>query len=293
MKNKKFSRKHSCRSETKILNLFLIFSAFFTLVAYGDEIPKGVVNVAKKTANNRTTYFYRVINNTRFPISKVIIGRNYYTGGDPSLKSLPPGWSLDTPAAGIASPPSWSGKILTQEESTTVYLEWEVSNPLKAIQPGQSLSGFNVTLAAPDDSYSTSSFQLLLVGSTPVSAPLRAGAVMFPPPSLSLQLSPTKLWPPNNKMIEIVATVSSTSESGQAPAIKLESIICGDSCNAAKDMADAHIGTDDRRFHLRSTRTGQGVAGRTYTVIYSATDSLGQSTQKTATVIVPHDNSGK
>src|SRR6185295_10050973 len=48
------------------------------------------------------------------------------------------------------------------------------------------------------------------------------------------------------------------------------------------------VGTDDRCFNLRSERTG-GDNGRTYTIVYSATDASGNVALDTVEVHVPHD----
>ncbi|MCJ8012667.1 DUF5011 domain-containing protein, partial [Paenibacillus sp. KQZ6P-2] len=54
----------------------------------------------------------------------------------------------------------------------------------------------------------------------------------------------------------------------------------------------ARIGSEDTSFSLRAERSGEGT-GCIYTITYTATDKAGNQTVATATVSVPHDQSGK
>jgi len=108
------------------------------------------------------------------------------------------------------------------------------------------------------------------------------------PPTLSVSLSPATLWPPNNKLVPITATIAVTDDYDPEPEIKLESITASESL-ADGDIQDAQIGTDDRSFSLAAKRAGTSLAGRIYTVTYSATDASGNKATASATVTVPHD----
>ena len=101
------------------------------------------------------------------------------------------------------------------------------------------------------------------------------------PPSVTLTLSPTTLWPPNNKMATIEATI--TTDATSVELVSNTSSEPGDD-----DIAGAAIGIDDRTFQLRAQREGGG-PGRTYTITYRVTNAAGGSTTATATVFVPHD----
>ena len=102
------------------------------------------------------------------------------------------------------------------------------------------------------------------------------------PPTLSVTVSPNVLWPPNNKMATIEATITTNATS-----VELVSITSSEP--GSGDIDGAALGTDDRTFRLRAQRNGGG-PGRTYTVTYRATDTAtGASTTATATVVVPHD----
>jgi hypothetical protein len=105
-------------------------------------------------------------------------------------------------------------------------------------------------------------------------------------------LSPTVLWPPDHKLVPITATITVTDVCDPNPTVKLISITSNEPDNGlgdgdtAGDIQQAGFGTDDRTFMLRAERSGKG-NGRIYTVTYQATDASGNTTTKTATVIVP------
>jgi hypothetical protein len=112
------------------------------------------------------------------------------------------------------------------------------------------------------------------------------------PPQLTVQLSPTVLWPPNHKMVEIKASITVTDKCDPNPIVKLVSITSNESPNGlgdgntSPDIDGAALGTDDRTFLLRSERTGPG-DGRVYTIVYEASDHSGNTTRRQATVTVP------
>lgn len=108
------------------------------------------------------------------------------------------------------------------------------------------------------------------------------------PPTLSVTLSPATLWPPDNKPVPIAATVTVKDDYDPEPEIKLESITANETLDG-NDIQDAQIGTDDRQFSLAAKRAGNNMAGRIYTVTYSATDASGNKATASATVTVPHD----
>jgi endo-1,4-beta-xylanase len=112
------------------------------------------------------------------------------------------------------------------------------------------------------------------------------------PPSLTLSLSPTTLWPPNHKFATINATVSATDICDPNPVVRLEAIVSSEPSNGTgdgntePDIDGASFGTDDRSFQLRAERQGGG-PGRVYTITYSATDASMNGTTAKADVTVP------
>ena len=112
-------------------------------------------------------------------------------------------------------------------------------------------------------------------------------AIPVTPPTISVELSPNAIWPPNNKMVSVTATISASAPGGHATTVQLVSITSNEP--GSDDIAGASFGTDDRSFELRAKRLGGG-SGRIYTVTYQVTDAVtGLTSTATATVVVPHD----
>jgi hypothetical protein len=127
-----------------------------------------------------------------------------------------------------------------------------------------------------------SSFEVDAICGEPINLNATVQAIPADPPTMTLAVSPTTLWPPNNKMVTIEATITVSDDA----TIELVSITSSEP-GGADDIAGAEFGTDDRTFQLRAQRLGGG-PGRTYTITYRATNDAG-STTVTATVFVPHD----
>ena len=113
------------------------------------------------------------------------------------------------------------------------------------------------------------------------------------PPSISMSLSPSALWPPNHKLVDIHATVTIAADD-DTPSIKLLSITSSEPDNGLgdgdkpNDIQEATFGTADFDFKLRAERSGTG-QGRKYTITYEVTDSWGNRAQAKGNVLVPHD----
>jgi len=107
------------------------------------------------------------------------------------------------------------------------------------------------------------------------------------PPELSVALSPSSLWPPNHKLVTIVATVTATDICDADPEVRLVSVTSNEPDNGLGDgdtPGDIVI-VDDFTLELRAERSGLG-DGRVYTVTYEAEDDSGNVTTKQATVTV-------
>ena len=102
-------------------------------------------------------------------------------------------------------------------------------------------------------------------------------------PAITLSLSPALLWPPNHKMIDVTATVLVSDACGPAR-VSLDSIASSEP--DGEDIQGASLGQPDFSFQLRAEHDSSG-QGRTYTVVYLATDASGQTTRASAVVKVP------
>ncbi|WP_248927577.1 DUF5011 domain-containing protein [Paenibacillus hamazuiensis] len=111
------------------------------------------------------------------------------------------------------------------------------------------------------------------------------------PPTVRVVLDKTTLWPANKKMVTVTASVYAADDTSQIDSVVLKSITSSEP-GGADDIQNARIGTFDTSFSLRAEREGRG-SGRIYTITYTATDKAGNKADASATVVVPHDQSGK
>ncbi|MBZ5638741.1 MAG: PKD domain-containing protein [Acidobacteriia bacterium] len=116
------------------------------------------------------------------------------------------------------------------------------------------------------------------------------------PPRVEVIVSPSRLWPPNHRMLDIHADLR-VDECGPFT-VNLESVTSNEPDNGlgdgdtAGDVQGVLAGTPDVDFAVRAERAGGG-SGRVYTVVYRVTDAVGLATIATASVTVPHDQSGR
>ncbi len=112
------------------------------------------------------------------------------------------------------------------------------------------------------------------------------------PPRVELEFSPSMLWPPNHKMVNVHSTVR-VDDCGPVT-ITLLSVTSNEPDNGTgdgdteNDIQDAYTGSADFDFALRAERAGGG-SGRVYTIVYKVVDEMGLETIATGTVKVPHD----
>ena len=111
------------------------------------------------------------------------------------------------------------------------------------------------------------------------------------PPELEVSVEPAVLWPPNHKMVRITPEIFVWDNcSGEQSQVALVSITCNE---PDKGQGDGHTSDDimidgDGNIYLRAERNGTD-NDRVYTITYEAMDAIGNNTQASATVIVPHD----
>jgi hypothetical protein len=117
------------------------------------------------------------------------------------------------------------------------------------------------------------------------------------PPEVTIEMSPSEIWPPNHKMVDVVATLhidDCSADGTQPPTVMLVSVTSNEPVNdrgdgnTEPDIMGVEAGTEDYHFMVRAERAGGG-SGRIYTVTYLVTDGEGNSTEASAEVGVPHD----
>jgi hypothetical protein len=110
------------------------------------------------------------------------------------------------------------------------------------------------------------------------------------PPVVTVNASPTLLWPPNHKMIHIDTEVLTTDDQDPNPVTKLVGVTVNEPDDGQGDgntAVDIQI-SKDGDIYLRAERSGSG-NDRFYTITYQATDKSGNVGFGTVDVGVPHN----
>jgi len=134
-----------------------------------------------------------------------------------------------------------------------------------------------LTLNATDDSGNTGSDTVTVT------------VVDTTPPEITVSVTPSVLWPPNHKYVEVTTVVTVHDVCDPSPTITLVSITSNEPDNA-KGIGDGNtindiVIVDSFTFKLRAERAGTG-SGRIYTITYQATDASGNTAIAFATVTV-------
>lgn len=110
------------------------------------------------------------------------------------------------------------------------------------------------------------------------------------PPSFSLSVSPTDLWPPNHKLVTVVPTTETTDICDHDPVVTLISITSNEPDNdiGGGNTSNDIVVIDDFNFKLRAERSGKGT-GREYTITYQADDASGNIASASTVVSVAHN----
>jgi hypothetical protein len=112
------------------------------------------------------------------------------------------------------------------------------------------------------------------------------------PTITNVSASPSVLWPPNHKLVDVTVNYSVKDNCDQ-PACTL-SVTSNEPINGTGDgntSPDWEI-LGPNKVRLRAERAGS-VTGRIYTIAISCTDTSGNSSTKTVAVTVPHDQGKK
>ena len=100
--------------------------------------------------------------------------------------------------------------------------------------------------------------------------------------------SPSVLWPPNHKMVDVTVSYTSSDNCPGATTCSL-SVTSNEPVNGTGDgdKAPDWVVVDSNHVQLRAERAGGGT-GRIYTITITCTDAAGNSSSTTVTVTVPH-----
>ena len=111
-----------------------------------------------------------------------------------------------------------------------------------------------------------------------------------PPKINSVTATPDTLWPPNHKMVPVTVTVDVSDICDATPTCKIVSVASNEPVD---DSGDGSTAPDwkivgDLAVELRAERSGSRT-GRVYTITVRCTDDSGNSSERSVTVTVAHD----
>jgi hypothetical protein len=188
---------------------------------------------------------------------------------------------------------------VTAAGSGTLNYQWRKDGSNLSDLSGH-ISGANTASLTISDATTADSgdYDVIITGDCdPADTSDAATLTVHPPPTISVSLSPTELWPPNHAMATINATITTTGlcTSCGPLVVQLVSITSSESDNGLgdgdtpNDIQGASYGSNDRQFQLRRERSGSG-SGRTYTVTYRVTDCAGNTATWVGYVTCPHNH---
>ena len=110
------------------------------------------------------------------------------------------------------------------------------------------------------------------------------------PPEINISATPSILWPPNHKYVQVEATVTAQDAGDPSPTITFVSVTSNEPDNGKGDGNTVNdiVIVDKYNFEFRAERSGKGT-GRVYTITYRATDASGNSAEASLTITVPHN----
>jgi hypothetical protein len=106
------------------------------------------------------------------------------------------------------------------------------------------------------------------------------------PPSGTLSLSPSQLWPPNHKLVTITPSLAVSDAGGGAVSVSGPIVSSSEPVTGGDDVTSPDWVVSGNTLQLRAERA-ESSSGRVYTVSYTLTDQAGNSAQASSTVTVP------
>lgn len=274
------------RNFTNLLLSAVVLLMNATIVASPRDDQTANVGVYVQSQAGLTAYTYTVRNTGNKPILGFSVGFDHYTGASELSGEAP----LE-----VISPASWQSRVIALEESPYYEVRWEPMAATGGLEPGSAKSGFTIVMRSPNPQLLNGHWTTIIDG-PPTYASSRITVLDGPPeeldtipPSISVEVEPSLIWPPNNKMVNVTSNVTVSDDQDPAPVISLVSVTCNECDPQNADIQGIEVGAADLSFAVRAARTGQPKSGRVYTVVYSATDAAGNRSEASTTITVPHD----
>ena len=125
-------------------------------VTTGESAPVYIAVTKTELGNDEVKYSYEVTNGSAIPVTAISIGFAVNAGGS-LLTTMPTGAIGDTlpPPSCYTSPAGWRFLVVTTEEDSMMYIEWERTDPSREILGGHNLAGFSVNVPRADSLYET------------------------------------------------------------------------------------------------------------------------------------------
>lgn len=111
-------------------------------------------------------------------------------------------------------------------------------------------------------------------------------------PTITVSVSPTTIWPPNNKPVTLTLSGTISAPVGCTLSGATFSLVDSEGTNNSSGALTLSGGSFSTTVQVPASRLGANPNGRTYTVTVSASDSAG-SGSASATSTVPHDQGKK
>lgn len=123
------------------------------------------VYVARERSGDNVLYRYRITNQGKFLVKGVTVGYDF-DADRAYLTLLPLGWTEETgtPASSVSSPLGWAFETTPSEEDSVGMISWTTHDDSKAIQAGQTRSGFEVLLPRADPGYDSGRWTAFVQG---------------------------------------------------------------------------------------------------------------------------------
>lgn len=223
------------------------------------------VFVSQKSVPAGTQYDYVIQNKSDIAITSIEIGRKNGCIGDPALEA-----STLADKASFKAPEGWVSSVRSAENAS-VFVRFDGKSSERRIS-GFSLVGSNPLLA--------SGFVCIYRADAKVWQYKAALLVDNAAPRLTLSLSPVSLQS-DTLFHEINASLSGSDEIDTAPQVKFLSIKSSRSdFDFSKEVKDAAIGTDDRKFQVLADKLGN------YIVEYEISDAAGNKAFSSANIAI-------
>ncbi len=109
-----------------------------------------------------------------------------------------------------------------------------------------------------------------------------------PPTITTATVNPSMLWPPDHRMVSVLASLAATDVADPSPTCEVTSISSNEPQNGLGDgdTANDWVQTGLKAVSLRAERSGKG-SGRVYTLVARCTDSSGNEATTKLLVTVP------